>query len=256
MRDYFELCFRVYFDLTSMYLFFSYSTTPFFTERNDQDLHTMSSQQKEPTLRMHAPLAPFTPKILAETILPAAVSGILNWSTTRENTLTHATMKTPGSSGIIEILLSRTFGNTHTSRGSEKGSGSALRQTESGGARLIHGARSPLLPPLHHLSVLPETQSDGSTVSPLSEVVVAAHSHHHALTRLTRLLHWNMEPALRVRGWKKTPTWLNLSVSVDLGLRKASGEDERRKVTKKKGRRVSQGKRRCNLPASHHLRQS
>lgn len=254
MRDYFELCFRVYFDLTSMYLFFSYSTTPFFTERNDQDLHTMSSQQKELTLRMYAPLAPFTPKTLTEITPPAAVIGIRSWSITRENTLTHAIMRTLGSSGIIEILLSRTFGNTHTSRGSEKGSGSALRQTESGGARLIHGARSPLLPPLHHLSVLPETQSDGSTVSPLSEVVVAAHSHHHALTRLTRLLHWNMEPALRVRGWKKTSNWLNLSVL--LGLRRASGGDERRKVTKKKGRRVSQGKRRCNLPASHHLRQS
>ncbi|CAB1315364.1 unnamed protein product [Coregonus sp. 'balchen'] len=67
-----------------MFFFFFYSTTPCFTGRNDQDLHTTSSQQKEPTLRMYTPLAPFTLKTLTETTPPAAVIGIRSWSITRE----------------------------------------------------------------------------------------------------------------------------------------------------------------------------
>lgn len=140
------------------------------TERT-ADLHTMSLQQKGRTMKIYEPLASIQ-KMLEETMLLAAETAFLNWNTIRGITLTRVIMKTQETTGTTETHLSKTSENTHIFKGSEKGSESVLRLIAAGGALPIQGDLLLLQYRLHHLSVHPETQNDGFTASPLSEVVV------------------------------------------------------------------------------------
>lgn len=131
----------------------------------------MNLRQKGLTMRIYEPLASIQ-RMPEETMLLAAETVSLSWNTIRGITLTHAIMKTQGTIGTTETPLSKTSENIHTYKGSEKESGNVLRLTAAGGALLIHGDLLLLQYRLHHLNVLPETQNDGFTASPLSEVVV------------------------------------------------------------------------------------
>lgn len=111
-------------------------------------------------------------RMLEETMLLAAETGFLNWNTIRGITLTRVIMKTQETTGTTETPLSKTSENTHIFKGSEKESENVLRLTAAGGALPIQGDLLLLQYRLHHLSVLPETQNDGFTASPPSEVVV------------------------------------------------------------------------------------
>lgn len=122
-------------------------------------------------MRIYEPLA-YIQRMLEEIMLLAAETASLNWNIIRGITLTHVIMKIQETTGTTETPLSKTSENTHTFKESEKESESALRLTAAGGALLIQGGPLLLQYHLRHLSVLPETQKDGFTASPLSEVVV------------------------------------------------------------------------------------
>lgn len=140
------------------------------TERS-ADLHTMNLQQRGLTMRIYEPLASIQ-RMLEETTLLAAENVFLNWNTIRGITLTLVTMKTQETTGITETHLSKTFENTHIFKESEKENESALRLTAAGGALRTQDDLLLRQYRLHRLSGLPETQNDGFTASPLSEVEV------------------------------------------------------------------------------------
>lgn len=130
----------------------------------------MNLQQKGLITRIYEPLAS-TLRMLEETMLLAAETAFLNWSITRGITLIHVITRIQETTGTTETPLSKTSGNTHIFKGSEKERESVLRLIAAGGARLIQDDLSHLPYPLHHLSAHPETQNDVFTASPLNEVV-------------------------------------------------------------------------------------
>lgn len=199
----------------------------------------MNLLQKELTMRIYEPLA-FIQKMLEETMLLAAEIAFLNWNITKGITLIHVIRKIQETIGTTETPLSKTYVNIHTFKENERGRESDLRLIAAGGALLIQDDL--LLPQshLHHLNVHPETLNDVFIVSPLNEVVVQAHCHHHTLTNQKRTC-WSIP--LKVTRLKRA-----LSQIVWQVLRKRNVQSEKRRVTRTRLTRLNQGKQRGN----HH----
>lgn len=102
------------------------------------DLHTMNLQQKGLTTKIYEHLASIQMKH-EEIMLHAAENGFLNWNIIREITLTHAIMKTQGTTETIETHLNKTSENTHTFRGSARGRESVLKRIAADGVLHIQG---------------------------------------------------------------------------------------------------------------------
>lgn len=151
--------------------YFSLPVLSFHLTERTADLHIMNSQQKGLTMRIYGLLVSIQ-RMLEEIMRLEAESAFQNWNIIKGITLTHAIMKTHETTGIIETLLNKTFGNTRIYKESEKESENALRLTAAGGALHIQGDLLLRQYRLHHLNVLPETRKDEFIASPLKEAVV------------------------------------------------------------------------------------